>query len=321
MLAALVGAQLAAGLLLRGAWDLWAQSAVLLALIAGLALWLSLRAPRADACRCRPRAPPPGPRRCARSRSFPRASAPCPSTRCRRGPRPRPDCGSFRRRRLLSRARPRPRRAGRARGGLDSRPARRLSAPPRRRTRPASTLLNQNVFAGAILLLLPFAARRGDGPLAAGLLLCLWWTHSVGAWLGLVGGADFEPARGRAVRVLGRRRGGFAGLVAGYAKLQSPEVLHRWDWWAAAWRMAADAPWLGLGPGLLRVRASVLRRRAAGALIRCSPTSISWRPRPSAAGRICCCGWAGSSPCCAAPRPASVSAPSRRWLTGSSITR
>jgi hypothetical protein len=38
-------------------------------------------------------------------------------------------------------------------------------------------------------------------------------------------------------------------LVAAYAKLQSPEVLHRLAWWTAAWRMACDAPWRGLGPG------------------------------------------------------------------------
>src|SRR5207245_1863748 len=30
---------------------------------------------------------------------------------------------------------------------------------------------------------------------------------------------------------------------------QSPDVLDRWRWWQAAWRMAAARPLLGFGPG------------------------------------------------------------------------
>ena len=47
--------------------------------------------------------------------------------------------------------------------------------------RPAATFLNQNAFAGAILLLLPIAALADDWALAGGLLLCLWWARSVGS--------------------------------------------------------------------------------------------------------------------------------------------
>ena len=36
-----------------------------------------------------------------------------------------------------------------------------------------------------------------------------------------------------------RVRHGYGALVAAYAKLQSAEVLHRWEWWSAAWRMAS----------------------------------------------------------------------------------
>lgn len=115
--------------------------------------------------------------------------------------------------------------------------------------RPASALVNQNVWAGTILMLLPLAAERGDKLLAAGLILSLWWTKSVGAWLGLFA----------ALAVTSRwRRGrwswvGVAGclvcLVAIYNKFESPEVLNRWRWWAAAARMIAERPLLGFGPG------------------------------------------------------------------------
>ncbi len=115
--------------------------------------------------------------------------------------------------------------------------------------RPASALPDPGVFAAAVLLLLPFAARRGDVLLVAGLLACLWWTRSVGAWLGLsvalmlnrraVGGAAFWAG---AVA-------GFACLVAAYAKLESAETAQLRILWNAAWRMGAAAPGLGFGPG------------------------------------------------------------------------
>ena len=115
--------------------------------------------------------------------------------------------------------------------------------------RPASALLNQNVFAGTVLMLLPLAVQRHDWFLTGALAVCLWWAHSVGAWLGLAGALVLTRRSRDAV-------GNYAGmgllfvcLVLIYGKLQSPEVLHRWYWWRAAWGMALDRPLTGFGPG------------------------------------------------------------------------
>ena len=247
MLAALVGVQLAAGLLLRGAWDLWAQSAVLLGLIVGLTLWIS-----AGAVRGRLALPSSAPARWAA------ALAALSFASAYFGP---------------VRAYALPAWAASA-AGLGLIPAATLlSAGERRRVeqvlravawvlvllavyqhfhgveRPPASLLNQNVFAGAILLLLPIAARRGDPLLVAGLLLCLWWSRSVGAWLGLSVALVLHRRSVGPFAFWAGAVAGFAGLVAAYAKLQSPEVLHRLAWWTAVWRMSCDAPWRGLGPG------------------------------------------------------------------------
>lgn len=114
--------------------------------------------------------------------------------------------------------------------------------------RPYASLLNQNVFAGAALMMVSLAVQRRDWALTGALLLCLWWSRSVGAWLGLAGALVLArrsgPAAGWAGSVVG-----FICLVALYAKLQTPEVVHRWSWWVAAGRMALDRPLLGFGPG------------------------------------------------------------------------
>ena len=247
MLAALVGLQAASGLLLHGAWELWAQSAVLLALIVGLALWLA-----AGAARGRIPLPSKAPALWAG------ALAALSFASARLGPVPAYAVPAW----------------AAAAAGLWLVPAATLLSSRERefveqsvraaawalvllavyqrfhgQPRPPSALLNQNAFAGAILLLLPFAVRRGDAPLAAGLLLCLWWTQSVGAWLGLAAALILHRRAVGSLAFWAGAAAGFAGLVAAYAKLQSPEVLHRFAWWAAAWRMSADAPWLGLGPG------------------------------------------------------------------------
>ena len=54
-------------------------------------------------------------------------------------------------------------------------------------THHASALINENIYAGAVLMLLPLALERGDWLLGAGLLWSLLWTRSEGAWLGLAG--------------------------------------------------------------------------------------------------------------------------------------
>jgi hypothetical protein len=247
VLAVLVGVQLGAGLLLRGAWDLWAQSAVLLLLIAGLGLWVS-----AGIVRGRLPLPSSLPARWAAALIVLSWSS------AYFGP---------------VRAYALPAWAAAAAGLWLIPAATLLSADERVRVeqalrafawvlvllavyqrfhgmdRPTSSLLNQNVFAGAILLLLPVAARRGDALLAAGLLLCLWWSRSVGGWLGLSAALILHRRSVGAAAYWAGAVAGFAGLVAAYAKLQSPEVLHRMVWWGAAWRMACAAPWRGLGPG------------------------------------------------------------------------
>lgn len=114
--------------------------------------------------------------------------------------------------------------------------------------RPSSALLNQNVFAGTALLLLPLAVEHRDWFLSGALLVCLWWAHSVGAWLGLAG-ALVLTRRGR--NTVGNYTGLailFVCLVLIYGKLQSPDVVHRWHWWTAAGRMALERPVLGFGP-------------------------------------------------------------------------
>ena len=115
--------------------------------------------------------------------------------------------------------------------------------------RPTSTLLNQNVYAGAVLMLLPLALERGDWLLGIGLFWSLWWTRSAGAWLGLAGALAITQRRSNPML---SRVGMAVAVVCGvilYARLQTPEVLHRWGWWRAAWAMAAHRPLLGYGPG------------------------------------------------------------------------
>ena len=127
---------------------------------------------------------------------------------------------------------------------------------------PQSILGDKNAFAGAILLLLPFAVCAGNGVLAAGLILCLWGTRSVGAWLGLSAALLLHKRAVGAVAFWFGAAAGFIGLVAVYAKLQSLQVLERLEWWRELWRMIAAAPWLGLGLGLWLIGLVVLLKPA-----------------------------------------------------------
>lgn len=115
--------------------------------------------------------------------------------------------------------------------------------------RPTSALLNENAFAGSILLFLPLAVAKSDWLLSFLLFVCLCWSRSVGAWLGLA--AALMLLR-RSTGQAGLWLGAFiaaCGLVAIWGKLQSADVAHRWSWWLAAARMARARPWLGFGPG------------------------------------------------------------------------
>lgn len=247
MLAALVGTVVAAGLLLRGAWDLWAQTAAILALLSGITVWLCARTaagwiPRPDKSRAKWVAALAALSALSAWLSPVAVYARPAWAACLVGLALFPLISV-----LDSEGRERLERFIRVAAW-----ALVLLAVYQRlhgQARPAATFLNQNVFAGALLLLLPVAVRAEDWALGAGLLLCLWWTKSVGAWLGLsLALLLHRRAVGPVAFWLGAVAG-FVGLVAAYAKLQSPEVTHRLAWWAAAWRMSKDAPWLGLGPG------------------------------------------------------------------------
>ena len=114
--------------------------------------------------------------------------------------------------------------------------------------RPPASLLNPNVFAGAILLLLPAAVARKEWFLAGLLILCLSWAHSVGAWLGLAA-AVLVSRRGRWPWTASAAAVALACLVLIAAKLGTADVRDRWHWWTAAARMGGARPWLGFGSG------------------------------------------------------------------------
>lgn len=247
MLAGLIGSVVASGLLLRGAWDLWAQSLVILVFLAASVVWFCARLaagwlPRPD----------------SKLLVWAAALAALSALSAWMSPVPaysRPAWVATAVGLILfpfislldSEGRSRVERFLRATGWVLVLLAvyQRLNGE----IRPAATFLNQNVFAGAILLLLPVASRIGDWALTAGLLFCLWWSRSVGAWLGLAVALILHRRAVGTVAFWFGSVAGFIGLVAAYAKLQSPEITHRIEWWKAAWRMAAEAPWLGLGPG------------------------------------------------------------------------
>ncbi|MCX5797278.1 MAG: O-antigen ligase family protein [Elusimicrobia bacterium] len=112
--------------------------------------------------------------------------------------------------------------------------------------RPPASLLNVNVFAGAILLFLPLAVTQKDWILTALLLLCLTWAHSVGAWLGLAAALLLVRRPGRVWTVAAAV---LFCLALAAAKLGTAGVRDRWVWWTAAARMGLARPWLGSGPG------------------------------------------------------------------------
>ncbi|MFH2202517.1 MAG: O-antigen ligase family protein [Elusimicrobiota bacterium] len=115
--------------------------------------------------------------------------------------------------------------------------------------RPASALVNENVFAGTILLLLPLALEKKDWLLAGGLFVNLLWTRSVGAWLGLAVALLVTQRGRRAVWFWAGLALGLLCAVAVYNKLQSPDVLNRLYWWQAAVAMICERPLTGFGPG------------------------------------------------------------------------
>ncbi len=247
MFAVLLGSLIASGLIIRGAWDLWSQSLILIVFLTAAATWLGIRIASGYL-------PQPN----LKVLSWVAVLAGLSTLSVWASPVPAYSHPAWAAAAIglalfpfISMLES----SGRARLDLFIRAATLvlvLLAFYQRfygEIRPSAMFLNQNVFAGAILLLLPAAFCAGNWALTAGLLVCLWWTRSVGAWLALF-----------IVLVLHRRAagiltawlsiaGGLVGLMVVYAKFHSPEAQHRIDWWKAAWRMSVEAPWLGLGPG------------------------------------------------------------------------
>lgn len=133
--------------------------------------------------------------------------------------------------------------------------------------RPAAAFINQNIYAGTILLLLPLAVEKKDWLLALGLLCNLAWTRSVGAWLGLSLSLGLTQRRYSAFWFwVGAIIAAICGILI-YAKLGTVDVLHRWWWWKAAAQMAWDRPWFGYGPGAFTyVLPKYVDRQQAGLL-------------------------------------------------------
>jgi hypothetical protein len=247
VLAGLVGSVVAAGLLARGAWDAWAQALLILALVAGVAVWACARSVHG-------RFPLPD-RRLLRWLALLAALAALSSARGPLAAYSWPAWAALAAGLALWAAasaldaRGRERAESLLRGAAWALVLLALHQRLHGESRPPSALLNQNAFAGAILLLLPVAARARDHALTALLMLCLWWSRSVGAWLGLSAALLLHRRAVGAPAFWFGAAVGFVGAIAAYAKLQSPEVLHRLAWWEAAWRMSAAAPATGLGSG------------------------------------------------------------------------
>lgn len=248
MLAFLVGLLVAVGPLLRGSWDVWAQCLLFFCVTAGFGLWLSARIAVGYV-----------PLPAARTTAWAAGLALLAGLSALASPVPAAAVSQWRALAL----------------GLCVFPAMTtISKDERVRidealracawvlvilafyqhyrehiARPFSALLNTNVFAGTVLMFVPLAWQKDDWFLTAGLFVCLAWSHSVGAWLGLAGALMLTRRDVGAAGYWAGVAAGFLCLVAIYAKLKSPEVFHRWEWWAAAARMAARRPWFGYGPG------------------------------------------------------------------------
>ena len=114
---------------------------------------------------------------------------------------------------------------------------------------PEASLLNPNVFATFVLILLPLAWERGRTFLFLGLAAALWWADSLSAWI----------AVSALLVAVNFRRGGlglglsllaaFVCLVGLHEKLAEPSFLDRLFWWRAAGAMARSRPLTGFGPG------------------------------------------------------------------------
>ncbi len=130
--------------------------------------------------------------------------------------------------------------------------------------RPMGLFLSTEALAASCLLLMPLAVQREDWILTGGLTLALCWSGGPGAWLGLAAALAVVRACGLAGYWSGLGIG-LVCLVVIYGQFQSPEVIDRGHWWAAAWKMAWAKPWLGWGPGSFESASSAFLHENASA--------------------------------------------------------
>ncbi len=108
---------------------------------------------------------------------------------------------------------------------------------------------NPNIFAGVLILLLPLALERKNLPLGILLTLCLLWTRSVGAWLGLaVAAIILQKQLGAKMRWIALTIAALCATAL-IRKFSLPDFPNRWIWWKAAYHISLSMPWLGYGPG------------------------------------------------------------------------
>ncbi|MHB2025365.1 MAG: O-antigen ligase family protein [Elusimicrobiota bacterium] len=125
---------------------------------------------------------------------------------------------------------------------------------------PPGVFPNPNVMAAAALLWIGIAWQDNDWFLTAAMILILFWERSVGAWLALAAAGILE--RKNLPKILAWS--GLAALAAAVAalgiKLRTHAAVHRLQWWSAAARMALNKPILGFGPGSFAYVFSAYRR-------------------------------------------------------------
>jgi hypothetical protein len=140
-----------------------------------------------------------------------------------------------------------------------------------------STLVYPNALAGALILIMPvmlvllwrFSSRLS--PVSRGVvvgfagyagLACLYWSGSKAGWLIALGLGALSllrlrlPSKVKAGIVAVVLIGGVAGFAVKFAPYfgrGAPSVGARFEYWKAAWQVAAENPLLGSGPGTFSV--------------------------------------------------------------------
>lgn len=117
---------------------------------------------------------------------------------------------------------------------------------------PASALPSAAVYAGTVLLLVPIALEREDRLLAFGLLVTLWWSGGVGAWLGLFAAFTLLSPWNPGFRLYAGLSGVAVCFIVMYGRIESVEAIERARLWVEAWRSIGLRPLLGFGPGSWR---------------------------------------------------------------------